>query len=717
MDIPRQLTDIADVWNEKVMWPTEHYVNAAGAITGKLGFSYGSLNTANPPSEPKTPLRDGDAIIVRTGGRLFRYSPDIPLERMPRDFIVVRLKDEWKHAFDQDFVSAHVDKVIKYPQEIQRGGRQEFNKLTHGSVQQTVRISDIRKLPIGGIVPIDKQKEHGRTWVKLPKTIKAIEDLAEKNRELANALARRQPDLRRLKDVETLEDRIEYNKITPDGSRYLELGEEAFIGMGGRGEKALRLLNQRISELGFYRDEAGRWVKGRMAPLENRDYQEGFCHQYAVDIQKKNPELQMKAAVSFEDSAEADDDYGVIHVWVVDEQGRATDSTGTYASEEGLFENWKGYPISHEQVGADIEIYNVDKEWIDANVSRCSLRTYERQPDLRRLKDVETLEDRIEYESELDGFANFNWWNEYAIEGQKKDLVWDKWSPLNRTMESITILEKELASGKWAPGTNPEAWWSGMQEVKEKELEDLYERKALDLPKKVYVGKKYFGEQFFNKNFIIPHPSAFPKIPKADYLAAGRDKLTWDYQLGRWKGKKGSAFEKIVTRNELTVKGLFRKGKSPLRTRLFKSKGGHQPYSIHAITNPNLPMETQLEQAKYHAKLLRGLKVPVKNEGKWEQEGKRGQKVRARIVRWQDNVGVYFRLDDGTSLDKLWNSRWEQHSGKRREHGAWRDLGLDQDGGMAAKDLSRQRILPRKVLPDKRKRAPWPLYHRRRSQV
>lgn len=175
--------------------------------------------------------------------------------------------------------------------------------------------------------------------------------------------------------------KIRYNRISPDGKRYIESSEEKFIGMGGKGEKAMREQNLRLRRMGFYRDSKGDFVKGKMVPQEERNMLMGFCHQYAVDLQRQNPQLQMRTAVDYDELAEDDDDYGVIHVWLVDRQGKAYDSSGVYENEEALFENFSengGFYIDYDRVGQDIEIFDVDEKWVNQQVQCGGLRVYEK---------------------------------------------------------------------------------------------------------------------------------------------------------------------------------------------------------------------------------------------------------------------------------------------------------------------------------------------------
>ena len=179
--------------------------------------------------------------------------------------------------------------------------------------------------------------------------------------------------------------KLRYHKINPD-KQYISVSdlseEENIIGLGGRGVKALREQNKRIQSLGFYRDpQSGGWRKGKMVPQEERDLLMGFCHQYAVNLQRNNPGLQMKTAVEYDELAEDDDDYSVIHVWLVDKKGKAYDSSGIYESEAELFENFSdngGYPIDYDRVGQDIEIFDVDEDWINEEVKCGGLRVYEK---------------------------------------------------------------------------------------------------------------------------------------------------------------------------------------------------------------------------------------------------------------------------------------------------------------------------------------------------
>ena len=89
----------------------------------------------------------------------------------------------------------------------------------------------------------------------------------------------------------------------------------------------------------------------------------------------------MRTAVDYDELAEDDDDYGVIHVWLVDRQGKAYDSSGVYENEEALFENFSengGFYIDYDRVGQDIEIFDVDEQWVNQQVQCGGLRVYEK---------------------------------------------------------------------------------------------------------------------------------------------------------------------------------------------------------------------------------------------------------------------------------------------------------------------------------------------------
>ena len=172
------LGDIADVWSDEVIWDQDLNPGAPGRWPG--GRKRGR-------SQPRIPLEEGDIVVTRIGGRVTRFHPDLPIDTLPRNFIVVRLKPEFEDRFDQGFVLAYVEQKIKDP---------TSTACPVGSVQQACRVSGLKKIPVLGNTPLEKQKQWGELRTAAIEQ-KRIQDRATALRNAQmEAVFRKIPDLR-----------------------------------------------------------------------------------------------------------------------------------------------------------------------------------------------------------------------------------------------------------------------------------------------------------------------------------------------------------------------------------------------------------------------------------------------------------------------------------------------------------------------------------------
>ena len=135
-------------------------------------------------------------------------------------------------------------------------------------------------------------------------------------------------------------------------------GLERFgLGTEGNRRRRLQIANDRLSK-----PDDEKWVSG-------------YCHEYAIMLQRANPKLKLRIARGWEYDAIDDDDFFVEHVWVVDELGRATDGTGTYESEQELSKYWGGVDFSQFD-GDAYQIDDADENWIKELVESGELKQF-----------------------------------------------------------------------------------------------------------------------------------------------------------------------------------------------------------------------------------------------------------------------------------------------------------------------------------------------------
>jgi hypothetical protein len=167
----RQLSDIASVWQDEVIWTA-------------------NTNWSPSPTQPKKPLKDGDIIIVRIGGRVFQYDSNTPDSELPRNFIVVRLKESAKTQFHPAFVAAHIERQIQAP---------TGPAALRGAVQQSTRVRGIRQIPVSGTTSYEEQTRWAGTRTATAQHRRSYEEIMKKLKLLEAAVRREQPDLRRIR--------------------------------------------------------------------------------------------------------------------------------------------------------------------------------------------------------------------------------------------------------------------------------------------------------------------------------------------------------------------------------------------------------------------------------------------------------------------------------------------------------------------------------------
>ena len=186
----------------------------------------------------------------------------------------------------------------------------------------------------------------------------------------------------------------------------------------------------------------------------------------------------------------------------------------------------------------------------------------------------------------------------------------------------------------------------------------------------VYVGEDFNATQFYDRNLVLPPPAFFLNRQGAEQAKL----LKWDNKKGRWISDKDSnnskTFEDMVRENEKRAKDLLRPGRSPLRTRLFetqtKGKKTYTPYTIKAITDPNLGLIERRKAAKEYAEQIRAIRFPKGSDAE-------GVKVRARVLSFKDYEAVYISFDFSKAKDEklrtritygrrgkdeIWNKAW-----------------------------------------------------------
>lgn len=140
------------------------------------------------PSPKRLPswVKEGDIVITRIGGRVFRYKGEE--QKLPRNSIFIQVKPSYRDRFDQNALGYYIEQNI---------GKYDVLPL-QGSLQQAIRVSDLRELPITGNTDIDNQKQWADGIQALNEAKNATQALADKYDMMESGLKRRRIDFREL---------------------------------------------------------------------------------------------------------------------------------------------------------------------------------------------------------------------------------------------------------------------------------------------------------------------------------------------------------------------------------------------------------------------------------------------------------------------------------------------------------------------------------------
>ena len=140
------------------------------------------------PPHSKLPawVKEGDIVISRIGGRVFRYEGEG--QKLPRNSIFIQVKPSYRDKFDQNALGYYIEQNV---------GNWDFLPL-QGSVQQAIRVNDLRKLPITGNTDIQTQRKWANGIEALNDAKNAAQDMADKYDMMKSGLKRRRIDYKKL---------------------------------------------------------------------------------------------------------------------------------------------------------------------------------------------------------------------------------------------------------------------------------------------------------------------------------------------------------------------------------------------------------------------------------------------------------------------------------------------------------------------------------------
>lgn len=176
------LNDIANVWSG------DPYDASEFPMRGWLDRARYFPNNGEPlPKPSKLPkwVEPGDIVITRIGGRVFTYQG--PNQKLPRNSIFIKVKDQYKNRFDQNALKYYIEQNI---------GTE--NLRLQGSLQQFIRLRDLRNLPISGNTSLDEQVRWGNTIEDMNSLIKLEMEKLETVKSMVDIVKRKRIDLREL---------------------------------------------------------------------------------------------------------------------------------------------------------------------------------------------------------------------------------------------------------------------------------------------------------------------------------------------------------------------------------------------------------------------------------------------------------------------------------------------------------------------------------------
>tara|TARA_B110000444_G_scaffold149867_1_gene140229 strand:+ start:36055 stop:38058 length:2004 start_codon:yes stop_codon:yes gene_type:complete len=176
------LNDIANVWSG------DPYDASEFPLRGWLEKARYFPNNGEPlpkPSQLPKWVKPGDIVITRIGGRVFTYEG--PDQKLPRNSIFIQVKRKYKNRFDQNALKYYIEQNI---------GTDDLR--LQGSVQQFIRLRDLRNLPISGNTSLDEQVRWGNTIEDMNSLIKLEKQKLETVKNMVDIVKRKRIDFREL---------------------------------------------------------------------------------------------------------------------------------------------------------------------------------------------------------------------------------------------------------------------------------------------------------------------------------------------------------------------------------------------------------------------------------------------------------------------------------------------------------------------------------------
>jgi hypothetical protein len=176
------LNKIANVWSGDPYDATEF------PMRGWLDRARYFPNNGEPlPKPTKLPkwVKPGDIVITRIGGRVFTYEG--PEQKLPRNSIFIQVKPKYSDRYDQNALKYYIEQNI---------GTE--NLRLYGSLQQFIRLRELRNLPISGNVPLEEQVKWSNTIESMNSLIKLEKEKLETVKSMVDMVKRKRIDLREL---------------------------------------------------------------------------------------------------------------------------------------------------------------------------------------------------------------------------------------------------------------------------------------------------------------------------------------------------------------------------------------------------------------------------------------------------------------------------------------------------------------------------------------
>ena len=177
-----KLNDVARIWSGDPYDPAD--MQKGRGFPRKRYFP----RDGKMPNHKRLPVwaKKGDIVISRIGGRVFRYEGEG--QKLPRNSIFIQVKPSYRDKFDQNALGYYIEQNV---------GNYEFLPL-QGSLQQAIRVNDLRALPITGNTEPKEQKEWADGIDALGNVVKAQKRLAEKYSMMREGVKRKRIDFREL---------------------------------------------------------------------------------------------------------------------------------------------------------------------------------------------------------------------------------------------------------------------------------------------------------------------------------------------------------------------------------------------------------------------------------------------------------------------------------------------------------------------------------------